>query len=279
MGSKRKLAPAIIDHIIEHNPNAKYFYDLFGGGGAVSFEALRVKKFEKVFYNEIDSGVVTLLKKIRKDGVTPEFYQWIDRETFFRLKDGKDWKSGLVKTCWSFGNKGCGYLYGKKIEKLKKAAHDYLFEKGYRGEKEKRIKLLKDFKKDYRLEQRLQLQHLQNLEHLQRLQHLERLVISNKSFEEVEIATPANETVVYLDPPYKGTAKYQNDINHQHLKNWIHDNGYKIYVSGYNNDYGLNEVCSWRHRSILSATNNSKKVYEKLFCNYDEKERRLNYEQ
>jgi site-specific DNA-adenine methylase len=52
MGSKRKLAPAIIDHIIEHNPNAKYFFDLFGGGGAVSFEALRVKKFEKVFYRD-----------------------------------------------------------------------------------------------------------------------------------------------------------------------------------------------------------------------------------
>ena len=34
MGSKRKLAPEILNYIIRQNPNCKYFYDLFGGGGA-----------------------------------------------------------------------------------------------------------------------------------------------------------------------------------------------------------------------------------------------------
>ena len=37
MGSKRKLAKDIVDFIMERNPNVKYFYDLFGGGGAISF--------------------------------------------------------------------------------------------------------------------------------------------------------------------------------------------------------------------------------------------------
>ena len=37
MGSKRKIAPKIVDFILDQNPDCKYIYDLFGGGGAVSF--------------------------------------------------------------------------------------------------------------------------------------------------------------------------------------------------------------------------------------------------
>jgi len=33
LGSKRRLAPKIIDFIIKENTNVKYFVDLFGGGG------------------------------------------------------------------------------------------------------------------------------------------------------------------------------------------------------------------------------------------------------
>jgi site-specific DNA-adenine methylase len=35
MGGKRKLSKQIIDFILAKNPNCKYFYDLFGGGGAI----------------------------------------------------------------------------------------------------------------------------------------------------------------------------------------------------------------------------------------------------
>jgi site-specific DNA-adenine methylase len=49
MGSKRKHANALICKMLEIKPNAKYFYDLFGGGGAMSFAAL--KKGMMVFYN------------------------------------------------------------------------------------------------------------------------------------------------------------------------------------------------------------------------------------
>ena len=39
MGSKRKLAHRIVD-VIFNRHNSEKFYDLFGGGGAVSFAAL-----------------------------------------------------------------------------------------------------------------------------------------------------------------------------------------------------------------------------------------------
>ena len=151
MGSKRKLAPAIIDHIIEHNPNAKYFFDLFGGGGAVSIEALKRKQFKRVVYNELNTAICELLKKIQKDGVTDEFFQWIDKETFFKLKDGNDWRAGLVQTCWSFGNNQSAYLYGKHTEEIKQQAHFFLMANGYDRTMNTRKRLINEFhRKDKR---------------------------------------------------------------------------------------------------------------------------------
>lgn len=66
MGSKRQLASKIVDKILELQPNTKYVYDLFSGGGAISFEFLQRPQIEKVFYNELNTGVVELLKDIQK---------------------------------------------------------------------------------------------------------------------------------------------------------------------------------------------------------------------
>ena len=44
MGSKRKLSSNILNEIFTRHPNTTNFYDLFGGGGAISLEALKYKK-------------------------------------------------------------------------------------------------------------------------------------------------------------------------------------------------------------------------------------------
>lgn len=67
MGSKRKLSKTIIDYILIHNPNVKYIYDLFGGGGSMSFEALQRKQIKKVFYNELNTGVTERLNHCKRD--------------------------------------------------------------------------------------------------------------------------------------------------------------------------------------------------------------------
>ena len=287
MGSKRKLAPAIIDHIIEHNPNAKYFFDLFGGGGAVSIEALKRKQFKRVVYNELNTAICELLKKIQKDGVTDEFFQWIDRKTFFKLKDGNDWRAGLVQTCWSFGNSQKSYLYGKNIEEIKQQAHFFLMANGYDRTKNTRQRLINEFKKNEKIKKRFDLEHLERLQHLQQLERLqciehldrlerlqrieplERLEIFNQSYNEIEINTPVNETVIYCDPPYYGTAKYkEKSFCHDEFYGWVSESPYKIYVSEYQSP--LFEVNRWGHRSTLSPTNNSKYTNEILFCNRDD---------
>ena len=286
MGSKRRLSCEIVNHILTAHPNTKYVWDLFGGGGAISFEFLQRRQIERVVYNELNTGVVALLKKIRDDGVTPEFYKWVDRDTYHKHKNDDDWFGGLCKVVWSFGNNQSNYLFGKHIEDLKRQAHECVvngapFEldgisfNNLQGNtiNERRLhfrSILTANKKRcdlQRLQQLERLQRLQQLEQLQRLQQLEQLEqldIFNQSAFDVVIDTPIEETIIYLDPPYKGTGKYQEEVCHDELKRYIDNSPYTVYLSSY--DFDLPVAHTMKHNSTLSATKNNA-VVEKLFCN------------
>jgi len=320
MGSKRLLAERIVDFILKKNPNTRYLYDLFGGGGAVSFEAVQRPNIKKVIYNELNIGVVNLLKKVLTDGVTDEMYQWVDRKTFFEHKDDDDWFGGLCKVVWSFGNDQKSYLFGRNIENYKKLLHDIIVNRDEKALKEfkdkfgveidesnkkmypetiqdRRLRIagqikkvlkqrtelehfdrLQQIERMYRLENLEQLCQLQKIQQLQQLQHLERLnqleqikylngklLILNKSYDDVKINTDPSETVIYLDPPYKGTNEYQLRIDYDNLYTYIRNSKYKIYLSSY--DAPFKCVKEFNHRSTLCATNNSKRTIEKLFVN------------
>lgn len=298
MGSKRKLSKKIVDYILAKNPNCHYVYDLFGGGGAVSFEFIQRKQIKQVFYNELNTGVVELLKKIRTDSVTKEFYKWVSREEFIEHKNDATWYGGLLQTCWSFGNNQKDYMFGKDIEENKRLLHEIIVNRCdvsrkqfeavtglyiddyylQQGDIQKRrfevMSLVKSSIGRFDMEQLEQLQRLERLEQLeqlqrlQQLQQLEQLEISNLSAFDVEITTPPKQTVIYLDPPYIKTEGYAQEMCHKELYEWIDHSEYKIYMSSYESD--LECVFEMGHRSTLSATSNSKKVSEKLFCNKKE---------
>ena len=223
--------------------------------------------------------------------ITDEFYEWVSREEFNEFKTSTCWKSGVTKTCWSFGNNQKDYLYSKVIEEDKRLMHEIVVNKCEKSLNTFNDKFGLDFKNDDNstTDRRLQLQsyiktelktidgELKHLQSLQRLQHLERfqqlerlgqlceLKITNLSYEQVTINTPVDETVIYLDPPYKNKKKYEKDIDYNKLEEWIKSSPYKIYLSSYEFD-GLREVANFNHRSTLSATANNK-VTERLFCN------------
>lgn len=67
-GSKQAIAPEIIRAIKALCPNAIYFYDLFGGGGAITVAALQSNYFKKVFYNEYDAPF-TQVGQIKKQAL------------------------------------------------------------------------------------------------------------------------------------------------------------------------------------------------------------------
>ena len=296
MGSKRAIASDIVHYILEHNPNCKYVYDLFGGGGAISFEFLKHGK--QVFYNELNTTVCELLKKIMTDGVTPEFYKWVSREEFKEHVNGNDWRAGLIKTCWSFGNNSeKGYMFSEENEPIKELLHKCIIygekykelsdvlgvpinEKTFivlKSNSERKINLQRYLKKNIKdvkadavlscIRKECILPNLNGIEQLERLQQLQLLHVSNLSYEQVEIVTPVEETIIYLDPPYESTEKYQKGLCHRELENYIENSPYKIYISSY--DFNLPVVWEKYKRCKLSATANNK-VIEKLFCNRPE---------
>ncbi len=293
MGSKRKIAGKLVDCMLANTPNAKYVYDLFGGGGAMSFEFMQRPQIERVVYNELNTGVVELLRKIQKDGVTPEFYEWVTREQFKELNGGNDWRAGLIKTCWSFGSNQKDYLFGQNIERDKELLHRIVVDKccesfeefnqkhgGVIGREvfqieamhERRLFVRRLFRRQEfgALECLKRIQHLERLERLEHLERLERIETINLSAFDVIIDTPTPETIVYLDPPYFGKRGYAEKMCHDELYRFVDElteRGYKVYLSSY--DSHMHEVFQVAHRSTVNPKVN-KKVTERLFCNVAE---------
>lgn len=242
MGSKNRIAEKIITEIIRNEPNAEIFIDLFAGGCVISHVAILSGSFKKVYLNDINA--MPSLFKDAIEGKYKDEKRWISRDEFRKLKNSDMY----VKSCWSFGNNGNSYLYGKQIEPYKKAYHyarvlgDFsLFnefapyiEQEHNGNLYKYIKDNQDrIKKDY-LRWRLAkmglnyieikkvlsagLQSLESLQNLQRLQRLESLQslesdileISQGGYQDFKLPPP-DKCVIYCDIPYKGTHKYHHD--------------------------------------------------------------------
>ena len=256
MGSKNRIAKQLITEIIWNEPNAQIFIDLFAGGCAMSHTALLSGKFKKVIANDINA-----IPKLFKNAILGKYRdekRWISRDEFHKLKD----TDMYVKSCWSFGNDGKTYMYGKHLEPYKKAYHyarvlgDFsLFnefapyiEKEFGGNLRKYIKdNYERIKKDYSkwlstdinysstsLQSLQRLEDLQNLENLERLQSLERLEnlsdileTSQMSYKDFKLPK-ADECVIYCDIPYKGTQTYKHDgekleFDYEAFYNWVRD--------------------------------------------------------
>ena len=118
MGSKNRIAQALIDVM----PKAHTFVDLFAGGCAVTHAAMLSGKYSAFIANDIDGAMPRLFL----DAINGKFKdenRWISREDFERMK--KD--DAYIRSVWSFGNNGAGYMYSKEVEPWKKALHHARF--------------------------------------------------------------------------------------------------------------------------------------------------------
>ena len=85
------------------------------------------------------------------------------------------------------------------------------------------------------------------------------------SYEKV-IINPNGNSIIYCDIPYKGTGEYkEGGFDYDKFYEWFSNLDYPAYLSEYNAPF--EEVHAFKHRSSLSATNNKKKVIEKIFFN------------
>ena len=289
MGSKRKICNELFQKMLEIKPNAKYFFDLFGGGGSMSFFALQIGL--KTHYNEKQKGLVDLInyildrsknKQSGKFGIFPDdFYKFITREEFAVLKDEDSIKGQFARICYSFGNNQKSYLFGD-IEELKRLAHDIVVFRnenalaefnqknnsnfvlsGKKTWNERRLDFMAQIPRASKIEQ---LQQLQQLERLEQLERLPAFSISNLDFQEVKIETPVAETIIYLDPPYRGAYGYLEEVLHSEIDSYFLNSPYSCFMSEYNAPF--DSVLEIKKESLLNNTKAEKKVViEKLFYN------------
>lgn len=75
-------------------------------------------------------------------------------------------------------------------------------------------------------------------------------------------------SIIYCDPPYKGTTKYKDDFNHDKFYDWCrekHKEGHTVFVSEYWMPDDFKCVWSKGVNSSLTKDTGSKKAVEKLF--------------
>jgi len=111
---------------------------------------------------------------------------------------------------------------------------------------------------------RLEIQSLERLERLQslnRLQSLESLDLTNKDYADVQIK---ENSVIYCDPPYKDTAKYRMDFNHENFYEWCGKQKQLVIISEYNMPEDFICIAKKEKTSLMCSSNRTTKT-EKLF--------------
>lgn len=345
MGSKRTIAKRIVEIIHKIHPNAYAFYDMFGGGGAMSYYAKQCGY--DVLYNELDTNIYKIIEFCsheynENDFVKFGLYEWLSKEDFKRIREKI--KSNIEISAveaikllvYSFG---CGfrtYAYGEYKEKLIRLAHnaivnlcfdslveldnlvlsktnykgffinffDYLikidtiqeradaFMKYNRRLDYVIINNVKVFRvrdvfnqKTIRGRGKSNLSHLLQLSQFSRLSHLSQLLqfsrlsrlsqfsrlrLSNKSYLDVDIPHKPSECVIYCDPPYRNTGRYDvGKFNHDLFYDWCiiqAKAGYKVFISEY--DMPKSDFTElWQIKKLIAMCrdNNNSKSIEKLY--------------
>jgi site-specific DNA-adenine methylase len=276
-GSKSKIAQQIINIL----PEAEWFVDLFGGGGAMIDCAMRSIKYQKGIYNELEpltyKGFTTAI-----EGGFRDEKRWISREEFFELKDTDPY----VAICFSFGNDLKTYCYAKELEPWKRALHyarvfkdtSELEKFGIKSDGSRRdiVKHKEQYKKKYLEwlgenvllpEEIERLQSAERLQSLESLQRLERLQSYNLSYEQVPI--PEN-AVIYCDIPYKATNTYLSSFDYDAFYTWARNQKQDVFISEYSMPDDFYLVAEIDRVSLLSP-NSRETMKERLYCNHEYK--------
>ena len=278
-GSKDKICEKICSLF----PIKENFYDLFMGGGSITHYQLLQNQYKNYYANDFNPLVVKAFD-MAIHGKFKNETRWISHEEFDKRKNVDPY----VAFCFSFGNDLKSYAYGKEIEPYKKALHylivfedeslmkeifpnvDFSFVHKIKDVNERRLKVKKVIDNllitsdDNRIRSNESLQSFIQLESCEQLASIERLAIYNKSYDEIEIKP---NSVIYLDPPYKSTNKYEisKDFDYEKFYSWCERQTELCFISEYSMPKDrFTCIAEIEHRSIICA-NENQSVIERVF--------------
>lgn len=232
MGSKARFTKEILPIILKDRLPEQTYVEPFAGGMNMIAEV-----DGKRIANDIHTELIEMWEALVCDDWIPNAF--IEREHYNRIrankKDYEPWLVGWVGFNCSYSGKYFGGYAGKVKTKIGT-------ERNYQAEARKNIDKQKP--------------------------KLKGVVFTNKKYTELEIP---NNSIIYCDPPYRNTTKYNTEFNHNLFWDWVREKskqGNKVYVSEYTapNDF----VCVWEKeaKSSLSANGvigGSKISLERLF--------------
>lgn len=229
IGSKRRIKKYIIPIIESYITPNTTAYIEPMGGGGNVIDSIN---FDKKYYYDIHPQLVALLKHVAE--TTDDLPQSITKKEYNLVKNNRekypDWYVGLVGFCASFGSKYFGGFAGH----YKKNGRDRTSE------------MIRNIIK--------QAPNLQNIE------------FNCSSFEDIVVP---KGSVIYCDPPYKGTTKYKTEqFPYERFYSWCKEQAKDniVLISEYNmpDDF----ECIWEHEITITLEANRKngtKKVEKLF--------------
>lgn len=273
IGSKKKISKKLIEIIKQNFGTDKTIYDLFGGGGAVTFECLL--NGLNVVYNDIDPIPGLMIQKILSED--REYLKTLicSREEIFQIRDKEDKTidDHLKLLINSFANNNKSYLYSKESSDFKYKLAKEIIENhdcfgGYK-QTDTFKKAVYENKKITRLQQLEQLQQLERLQRLVQLKNtkvISKLEIHNKDYKEF---SDIKGSIIYLDPPYKNTSKVykHNNLDYEEFFDWCEymskDN--IVLISGYDMPKNFEYIYEFTKAKSTLQGGAHKNKYEKLY--------------
>lgn len=266
MGSKS----AIADKIIAVLPAGERFIDIFGGG-AMTHAAALSGKYGEIVYSDADPLACEYILRAMRGDYSPERFtpRWVSREEFFEKKDVDPY----IRYCWSFGNRGGEYLYGRHIEGLKRRLfewivcgqnRDFVAGLGVPVADAPAVGIAERFAfvKRYARFRLTTCGTLENLVRVQNLERLGRVAVLHRSYSAYQYRAG---DVVYCDPPYDSRKKYViGDFDFSAFLDWAAR--IPCYISSYELDDSRFRIYrEFKKRQLLCVTKNCA-VIERLYA-------------
>lgn len=239
MGSKAKYAKEILTAITKEcgglvgtNEYINWIEPFVGGCNMID----KITGFDKIIGNDINVHLINMFQSLQKGWTPPDT---ISEKEYKQLMSKSDIHLGSLESpLIGFVGIGCSYS-GKWFGGYARGNDNKGNARNYCLESKKNV--------------------------LKQIENLKEVIFISGDYKDLNII---NKSIIYCDPPYKGTTNYKNYFDHQQFWDWCNDmvnRGHKVFVSEYNAPE--NWKCIWQKQvnSSLTKDTGSKKAVEKLF--------------